>query len=60
MPVTLGLIMKGISPEIPAPGKLFDVDGHKMHTNCTGPDNDLPPVVVDRKYITLVTHGAIL
>ncbi|PCI54384.1 MAG: hypothetical protein COB36_10375 [Alphaproteobacteria bacterium] len=47
VPVGLGLTLKGLSPEIPMPGKLFDVGGHKLHIHCTGPDNDLPPVIVE-------------
>jgi len=47
VPIAVGLVWKGLSPTIPAPGKLVDVGGHKLHINCTGPDNDLPPVIIE-------------
>jgi len=47
LPVAIGLIWKSLTPNIPAPGKLYDVGGHRLHINCTGPDNDLPTVIVE-------------
>ena len=34
-------------PLAPAPGKLIDVYGHKMHIHCVGPDGARPIVILE-------------
>lgn len=31
----------------PAPGKLIDIGGHKLHINCVGPNDAKPPVIFE-------------
>lgn len=46
-PITAGLILNGVAKDVPAPGRLVDVGGYKLHINCAGPENDLPPVIIE-------------
>jgi len=46
-PLLVGLAMKGISADIPAPGRLVDVGGHKLHMHCSGKSSGLPPVLIE-------------
>jgi pimeloyl-ACP methyl ester carboxylesterase len=46
--VSLGFaFLSACSTLPPAPGRLVDVTGHKMHIYCTGPESASPTVIVD-------------
>lgn len=47
VPLLTGLIMKGIGPAVPPPGKLVDVGGHKLHIYCEGSLHGSPPVLIE-------------
>lgn len=50
-PILLGLVLKGLSDDVPQPGKMFDVGGYNLHINCTGPNmasgQNLPTVIFE-------------
>ena len=50
-PILLGLILKGLSDDVPPPGEMADVGGYKLHINCVGSNvatgRDLPTVVFE-------------
>lgn len=46
-PLLVGLVMKGLAGEVPPPGRLVDVGGHKLHIHCLGSREDLPPVLIE-------------
>ncbi len=45
--VILGLILNALAKEVSPPGQMIDVGGYKLHFNCAGPENDLPPIIVE-------------
>lgn len=47
VPIAIGLVLKGFSPTVAAPGKLVDVGGYKLHINCIGTESDLPTVIIE-------------
>ncbi len=46
-PLLTGLMLKGFAPDIPPPGKLVDVGGHRLHIYCMGSQRDVPPVLIE-------------
>lgn len=46
-PITAGLVLGGLAKDVAAPGRLVDVGGYKLHINCSGPENGLPPVIIE-------------
>ena len=50
VPLVTGLLLKGLAPDIPPPGKLVDVGGHRLHIYCTGSQRDMPPVLIEYTY----------
>jgi hypothetical protein len=45
--VASGLFLKAAYKSKPAPGRLVDVGGFKLHIHCTGKDSDYPPVILE-------------
>lgn len=46
-PLLVGLAMKGLSADIPPPGRLVDVGGHRLHIHCSGESRGAPPVLIE-------------
>jgi pimeloyl-ACP methyl ester carboxylesterase len=46
-PLLMGLIMKGLAADVPPPGKLVDVGGHRLHIYCLGSQRGSPPVLIE-------------
>lgn len=47
LPIIAGLAFMGLSKDMPAPGRLIDVNGIKIHINCTGSANGQPPIIIE-------------
>ncbi|MEO1517564.1 MAG: alpha/beta hydrolase [Bacteroidota bacterium] len=45
--ILAGLFCRLFGPEVQPPGKLVDVDGVKLHINCSGERSDEPTLVVE-------------
>lgn len=50
-PILLGLILKGLSDDVPPPGQMVDVGGYELHINCIGSNiatgQELPTVIFE-------------
>ena len=47
VPLLTGLVIKGLAPDVPPPGQLLDVGGHRLHIHCVGTPGDAPPVLIE-------------
>jgi len=47
LPIAAGLTLKGLARDVPPPGRLIDVGGHKLHLNRQGPKNELPTIIIE-------------
>lgn len=46
LPIVIGLSLRAVSGDVPAPGRLLDVGGFNMHLNCKGQKNNDQPTVI--------------
>lgn len=45
--IFIGLGLRAVTVDVPPPGKLYDVGGHKLHLDCRGKKNGQPTIIFE-------------